>query len=267
MAREGTPATGTPVLSRSDAPARERRGPVRQLAVVLPLAATLVACLLGGWIAWEARHLPRAEELRSLLFTYRAPVGHGTWVPLWAIAPTLQTAVVTWEDPRFYHHHGIDYREIARDALSDLRAGRYARGGSTITQQVAKNLFVGPEKTLRRKLREAILARRLERTLSKDEILAVYLNVAEWGDGIVGAEAASLRYFGKPAARLDWAEAALLAGILPSPRRWNPCRDPEQAGEARHAVLAKLLEYGELRPDEYAAADAAAVEPCAVDRS
>lgn len=266
MAREGTAAAGSPVLSRRRPTALASDCAVRRGLAALLLAVALAACAFGGWVAWEARDLPRADQLRSLLFSSRAPSGRGTWMPLWAIAPQLQTAVVAWEDPRFYHHDGINYREIARDAVSNLRAGRYARGGSTITQQVVKNLFVGPERTLRRKLREAILARRLERALSKDEILTVYLNVAEWGDGIVGAEAASLRYFGKPAARLDWAEAALLAGILPSPRSWNPCRDPERARTARQAVLAKLLEYGELRPAEYAAAAATAVPPCTMDR-
>ena len=267
MAREGSAAARPQVLNRPDAAAPGRRGPVRRLASALLLATTLAVFVLAGWAAWEAHRLPRAGELRGLLFSSRAPLGRGTWVPLWAIAPELQTAVITWEDPRFYHHRGINYREIARDAWADLRAGSFIRGGSTITQQVAKNLFVGPQKTLSRKLREAILATRLERALTKDEILGVYLNVAEWGDGIVGAEAASLRYFRKPAARLDWAEAAMLAGILPSPHRWNPCRDPERAREKRHAVLAKLLGYGALRPDEYAAADAKAVAACAVDQS
>jgi membrane peptidoglycan carboxypeptidase len=146
------------------------------------------------------------------------------------------------------------------DSLFDnLREGRYARGASTITQQVVRNRLLGLEKTLRRKVRELILARRLERVMTKDQILTVYLDVAEWGDGIAGTEAASRRYVGKSAARLDWPEAALLAGILPSPRTRNPCVNATGAREARHSVLAKLLEYGHLTQDEFRRADDALV--------
>ena len=221
-------------------------------------AAAIFAALLAiGWVAWEANRLPSSDEVRSQLFAHRALQGQGTWMPLWAMAPTLQTAVVAWEDPPFFAHSGLNYREIGRATVINLREGRYARGASTITQQVAKNLFVGPEKNLRRKLREAILARRIERALTKDEILTVYLNIAEWGDGIVGAEAASWRYFGKPAADLDWAEAALLAGILPNPREWNPCDDPARALQQRHAVLTELLAAGLIGADDFRTADAA----------
>jgi membrane peptidoglycan carboxypeptidase len=221
-----------------------------------------VALLAGGWLAWEARSLPRADQLRSQLLAHRAPLGQGTWLPLWAIASTVQTAVVAWEDPAFFFHSGLNYREIARAIAINLRAGRYERGASTITQQVVKNLLLSPEKTLRRKVREAILARRLERALTKDEILTVYLNVAEWGDGIVGVEAASRRYFGKSAARLDWSEAALLAGILPNPRKWNPCVNPARARRARQAVLTELLATRQLQPEEFRTADTAPIAPC-----
>ena len=212
-----------------------------KLAVLVASAVVLTT----GWLAWESWGLPGTEEIRDKLFTQRAPMGQGTWVPLWAISPKLQSAVVLWEDPAFYHHSGLDYSEIARAVWTDLRTVSYRRGASTITQQVAKNLFLGPEKTLRRKVREAILAGRLERALPKDDILTVYLNIAEWGDGIVGAEAASRRYFDKSASDLNWTEAALLAGILPNPRKWNPCKDPARAVKQRHAVLTKLLEHPE----------------------
>lgn len=131
------------------------------------------------------------------------------------------------------------------------------RGGSTITQQVAKNLFLSPEKTLRRKVREALLAWQLERTLTKQQILEIYLNIADWGDGITGAEAASRLYFAKSAEGLTWTEAALLAGMLPNPHRITPFRAPEQALQQRHQVLLKLLFYQELSPEEFHEADAA----------
>lgn len=228
----------------------------------IAVVAASVTLLAAAWLAWEAWSLPGTDQIRGQLFTQRAPRGQGTWVPLWAISSNLQTAVVLWEDPSFFHHSGLDYSEIARAAWIDLRAGSYRRGASTITQQVAKNIFIGPEKTLRRKVREAILAGRLERALSKEEILTVYLNIAEWGEGIVGAEAASRRYFAKAASDLNWAEAALLAGMLPNPREWNPCRDPARAVQARHAVLTKLLRTQSLTQQEFEAADSAPSAGC-----
>jgi membrane peptidoglycan carboxypeptidase len=227
---------------------------------VLLAAAAVLA--VPAWLAWEARQLPRAEQLREALFTRRDPLARGTWMPLWAMADTLQAAVLAWEDPAFYHHGALNYPEIVRAAWIDLRAGKFERGASTITQQVIKNQFLGPQKTLRRKLREAILAHRLEQVLTKDEILTVYLNIADWGEGIVGAEAASRRYFGKAAAQLDWSEAALLAGILPNPRKTNPCSDPSRARQARHAVLAKLLGLGQLSQEDFRKAEAESVGTC-----
>jgi membrane peptidoglycan carboxypeptidase len=223
------------------------------------LAAVLTT---AGWIAMEATSLPPTDQIRGQLFAHRAPLGQGTWMPLWAMSQPLQTTVVAWEDPPFFGHQGLNYHEIARAAVINLRAGGYERGASTITQQVAKNLFVGPEKTLRRKVREAIVARRIEQALTKDEILTVYLNIAEWGDGIVGAEAAAWRYFGKPASDLDWSEAALLAGILPNPRDWNPCADPGRALRQRHAVLVELHAAGLIAADEFRSADAVEAAPC-----
>ncbi len=217
----------------------------------LAAVAGAALLLLGGVAYQESRELPTAAELRSQLWTRYVPKGRSTWAPLWAMSPKLRTAVVIWEDPRFYHHHGFDFAEIRRAFLEDVRAGRYRRGGSTITQQVAKNLFLSPEKTLRRKFKEAILAWRLERALSKDEILEIYLNVAQWGDGVAGAEAASRLYFAKSAADLSWAEAALLAGILPNPHRFSPVRAPEEALRLRQAVLLKLLANGHVTPEEY----------------
>ena len=228
----------------------------------LAVVAGSVALIAAGWLAWEAWNLPSTNEIRGQLFTQHAPRGEGTWVPLWAISSNLQTAVVLWEDPSFFHHSGLDYAEIARAAWIDLRSASYRRGASTITQQVGKNIFLGPEKTLRRKVREAILAGRIERALSKEEILTVYLNIAEWGDGIVGAEAASRRYFAKSASDLNWAEAAMLAGILPSPRDWSPCNDPERAVRARHGVLTKLVSIEALSLQEFEVANAAPSGGC-----
>lgn len=204
----------------------------------------------AAFLLWLSHELPSEKDLRSHLWARHVPAAQFTWVPLWAISPKLQSAVVIWEDPLFYHHSGFNYAEIWSALKQDLRAGAYKRGGSTITQQVAKNLFLGPRKSLVRKLREAILARRLERALSKDEILEIYLNIAEWGDGVQGAEAASRRYFQKSAADLTWGEAALLAGILPNPLRWNPHIAPSQSARVQRKVLMKLCLNGDIEVEE-----------------
>jgi len=230
-----------------------------KILVCVALSLGFLFLLLAGVVLWESRDLPGAGEIRSQLWSRYHPNGQATWMPLWAISPRLQTAVVTWEDPRFYFHRGFDYPEIWRAFLEDLRVGAYRRGGSTIPQQVAKNLFLSPERTLRRKLREAILTWRLERALSKDEILEIYLNIAEWGDGIVGAEAASRAYFGKSAEELTWPEAALLAAILPNPHRFNPFRAPQEAKRRRQLALMALVQNEDMTLEEFRQAIAA---PC-----
>lgn len=225
------------------------------------VAGVALAVVAGGQLLWEVHRLPSVDELPQRLAARTAAAPHSTWVPLWTISPRLQTAVVVWEDPAFYHHSGVSLEGIRRALMEDVRRGEYTRGGSTITQQVAKNLFLSKEKTWRRKFDEAILAWRLERRLSKNQILEIYLNIAEWGEGILGAEAASRFYLGKSAAELTWAEAALLAGILPNPYHNNPLLDPYSAGRLRHRLLAKLLEEGALSPEEFQQADASPLLP------
>src|SRR5262249_44626436 len=144
------------------------------------------------------------------------------WVPLGRISPSLRNAVLAAEDNRFYYHHGVEWGLIKEAMKDNLRAGKNVRGASTITQQLAKNLYLSPRKSYVRKLRELLFTWRLERSLTKDRIFEIYLNVAEWGDGIFGAEAASQVYFHKPAADLDEEEAVALTAVLPSPLRHNP---------------------------------------------
>ncbi len=146
------------------------------------------------------------------------------WMPLSRISPHLQRAVIIAEDASFYHHHGFDWEGIRDAASRNWDQGDVRRGGSTITQQLAKNLYLSPEKNYLRKIHEAIITRVLEKRLTKRRILELYLNVVEWGDGIYGAEAAARHHFGKLAQDLDRDEAALLAAILPSPRRYDPLR-------------------------------------------
>jgi len=146
------------------------------------------------------------------------------WTPLARISPNLQKAVLMAEDASFYQHYGFDWEGLQEAFTRNWKKGKLQRGGSTITQQLAKNLYLSSDKTLLRKAREALLAWELERRLPKQRILELYLNVAEWGHGIFGAEAAASRHFGKSAAELTEDEAALLAAMLPSPRRYDPIR-------------------------------------------
>lgn len=149
---------------------------------------------------------------------------HWTWVPLRQISTNLQRAVIVAEDASFFSHEGFDWEGIRDAALDNLEAGTMKRGGSTITQQLAKNLYLSSERSLFRKAHEALITRVLERDLTKERILELYLNVAEWGRGIYGAEAAAQHHFGKSAAELTATEAAWLAAMLPSPQRYDPLR-------------------------------------------
>ena len=145
-----------------------------------------------------------------------------TWVPLERISKHLRRAVVVAEDSTFWEHEGFDIDGMRTAMERNIAKGRFAAGGSTITQQLAKNLYFTPEKSLTRKAQEAIVAWRLEQNLSKDRILELYLNVVEWGDGTFGAEAAARRYFKTSAANLTPAQAATLAAMLPAPLLRKP---------------------------------------------
>ena len=146
------------------------------------------------------------------------------WVPLTRISPYLQRAVVVAEDASFYHHPGFDWEGFKEALTRNWQRGELRRGGSTITQQLAKNLYLSSEKNLLRKAHEALLTWSLEQRLTKKRVLEIYLNVVEWGDGVFGAEAASRHHFGKSAEDLTLEEAAMLAAMLPSPRQYDPIR-------------------------------------------
>ncbi len=147
-----------------------------------------------------------------------------TWVSLARISPHLQRAVIVAEDASFYSHEGFDWEGIRDAALRNVEKGQLRRGGSTISQQLAKNLYLSSDKTLLRKANEALIAQALERHLSKKRILELYLNVVEWGRGVYGAEAAAQHHFGKSVLDVTPEEAALLAAILPAPRSYDPLR-------------------------------------------
>ena len=190
-------------------------------------------------------------RLRSDCRTFGQP---DRYVPLQDLAPVMQRMVVIGEDSRFRTHHGLDFDEIRAAAGLDAGAGLWGttralwrhrdrvRGASTITQQLAKNLYLSPSRSPLRKLKEAVTAVRLELALSKDRILELYLNSAEWGPGIWGVEAASESYFGVPGSRLTAEQAAALAATLPFPRTSNPVFRPSRMEARQRLILARF--YG-----------------------
>jgi monofunctional biosynthetic peptidoglycan transglycosylase len=162
------------------------------------------------------------------------------WVPYARMSANLRRAVLAAEDDAFFAHDGIDMAQIRQSIEMDLTRGRAIRGGSTITQQLAKNLYLSPSRNPLRKLRELLIARRLEAELSKTRILELYLNVIEWGDGIWGAEAASRSYFQTPAASLSREQAALLAGAIVNPRVLNPRHPTGRLLRRQRIILARM---------------------------
>jgi len=176
-----------------------------------------------------ARQNPTSTALIDHRLTMASKQGHPpskrwTWIPLTRISLHLQRAVIAAEDASFFSHEGFDWQGIKDAAIENLESGEMKRGGSTITQQLAKNLYLSSKRSLLRKAREALITRSLEHHLTKGRILELYLNVAEWGNGVYGAEAAARHHFGKPATELTQDEAAWLAAILPSPLRYDPLR-------------------------------------------
>ncbi|MCC7124261.1 MAG: monofunctional biosynthetic peptidoglycan transglycosylase [Acidobacteria bacterium] len=162
------------------------------------------------------------------------------WVPYARISPHLKRAVVVTEDAAFFDHDGIDLDEVKASFERNWEDGRFTRGASTITQQLAKNLYLSPTRNPMRKFRELLITRRLEASLSKRRILEIYLNMIEWGDGIFGCEAASRAYFGKRASDLTREEAALLAGAIINPRTHNPGRPTTRLLRRQQIVLRRM---------------------------
>lgn len=179
----------------------------------------------------------RAREARA---RGQQPRRFQIWVRYGAISRDLVRAVLVAEDDAFWQHDGVDYEQLQESLQTDWARGRLLRGGSTITQQLAKNLYLSPSKNPIRKLRELIIARRLEAELKKSRILEIYLNVIEWGDGVYGAEAAARTYFHKPAIDLTPSEAALLAAVIINPRVLNPSRPTARIVRRQQLILRRM---------------------------
>jgi len=196
----------------------------------------------------------RAREARS---RGRTPRRLQRWMPYGRISPNLTRAVLVAEDARFWRHDGVDYEELRESMEVNIERREFTRGASTITQQLAKNLYLSPSKNPIRKVRELLIARRLEAELDKRRILELYLNVVEWGDGIYGAEAAARAHFGKSAFQLGPAESGLLAAALVNPRLLNPGRPSARLLNRQQLILRRM---GVVVSPPATAAEAAAPE-------
>ncbi|MEJ2041234.1 MAG: transglycosylase domain-containing protein, partial [Desulfosarcinaceae bacterium] len=175
-------------------------------------------------------------------------------VPLEQIPLQLQQAFIAAEDSRFYEHHGFDVFSIVRAAIKNLKAGAIVQGGSTITQQVTKSFLLTPERSYERKIKEAILAYRIDKAFSKQDILYLYLNQIYLGHGAYGVEAAAENYFGKSVSELNLAECAILAGLPQAPSRYSPFHYPERATQRQIYVLTRMVEEGYITQVEASSA-------------
>ncbi len=195
----------------------------------------------------------RILAVNGQLIANRGMTG-GEAVGLHEMSPHIPKAVMAIEDRRFYSHFGIDPIGLARAMVANLTTGRFHQGGSTLTQQLAKNLFLKPDRTIERKVQEVLMAFWLEHTYSKDQILEMYLNRVYFGSGSYGVEAASRRYFGKSARDVSLSEAALLAGLLKAPSRLSPARDPQAAERRAQLVLAAMRDENMIGDKDLATA-------------
>lgn len=199
--------------------------------VITVLVSLLISSIAYYFIFPDVSLLKKENPGKTSFMEYRekdwARAGKKTkirqiWTTLPQISPYLIKAVLIGEDDKFWRHEGFDFEAMQKAVEKDIRQKKFKFGGSTISQQLAKNLYLTPSKNPVRKLKEAVLTWRIENRLSKKRILELYLNVAEWGEGIFGIEAASRHYYGKSASALGPEEAAKLASVLPNPRRFNP---------------------------------------------
>jgi penicillin-binding protein 1A len=248
----------------ADARPPKRRRWLRLFLMLVGIVSLVVASAVGVAALWAFTILPRSLPSVTALETLQPFQGTKVYddndelltelhverrifVPLAHVPQTLRDAVIATEDRRFYSHFGVDPIGIARAVWQNYRRGRIVEGGSTITQQLTKVLFLTPDKSLERKLKEAALALELERRYSKDRILEMYMNQVYFGNGAYGVEAASRTYFGKSVTELGLQEAALLAGLPRAPSTYSPFEHPEAARRRREVVLRRLVEYGTLK--------------------
>src|SRR5678815_4688194 len=216
--------------------------------VALPLA--LVAAILAFYAVWaQTFDLKRVGTMpeRNTVFDVNGKIysrlagANRLKISLKEVSPLFIQALLVREDTRFYEHSGIDWRGVARALYRDIKSGSTREGASSITQQLARNSLPLGGRTVSRKLLEAMVALRIERELTKDQILELYVNRIYFGSGCYGVETASQSYFGKNASKLDLSESALLAGLIRSPNRFSPLKNPEGAAIQRNSVLDRMV--------------------------
>jgi len=217
--------------------------------LLLALAGFLIYLLWPYSVLELKTHNPRTTSLIELRkkearAAHRRMKPEMVWKSSSQISPNLAHAILLAEDDTFYQHHGFDYEQIRIALAENIVKQKFAYGGSTITQQLARTLYLRPRKSILRKAKEAVLTLYLEHTLSKKRILELYLNVVEWGPGIFGAEAASQYYFSKPALELTPDEAVAMASILPSPRRWSPFSEKAFMARRRTQLTDRMQKAG-----------------------
>ena len=201
------------------------------ISITLILALTYFIADVGRYFIYpNVANLKKNCPRKTAFMEYREKIWKekgikkkitNTWVPLSSISPYVMKAVIIAEDDKFWSHDGFDFEAMQKALEKDIKKKKFKAGGSTISQQLAKNLYLSPAKNPVRKIKEAILTWRLERQLSKRRIMELYLNVVEWGDGVFGIEAAARKHYGKSAAGLTAREAAELAAVIPNPRRYK----------------------------------------------
>jgi penicillin-binding protein 1A len=257
-------------MDRSSGPPKPplwRRRWFRRVLIGIGGLTLLGVLVVGAAALWAFTILPRSLPSVSALETLQPIQGTKIYddndeaitelhverrilVPLSQIPQSLRDAILATEDRRFYSHWGIDPIGVARAIIQNYRRGRIVEGGSTITQQLTKVLFLTPDKSLERKLKEAVLALELERRYSKDRILEMYLNQVYFGQGSYGVEAAARTYFGKGVSELTVRESALIAGLPRAPTNYSPFDRPEAAKRRREVVLRRLVEFGSIKDEE-----------------
>src|SRR5512136_644507 len=224
----------------------------------LTLSLVLFSCLLCYLLIPNPSKLKKENPKKTALMEYREKASkekrksyriYQVWTPFSKISPNLVKAVLIAEDDKFWKHEGFDYEAIQKAIEKDLKAKKFKFGGSTITQQLARNLYLSPEKSLIRKISEAVITWRMEKVLPKKRILELYLNVVEWGEGIFGVEAASRHYFGKSCSDLTPEEAARLASVLPNPRKYNPVGDQRYVMNRSNLIYSIMIQRGIVIPE------------------
>jgi monofunctional biosynthetic peptidoglycan transglycosylase len=231
----------------------------RIISIILVLILTYFVVDVGRYFVYpDVASLKKSCPQKTAFMKYREKVWQekgvkrkitNIWAPLSRVSPYVMRAVIIAEDDKFWSHEGFDFEAMQKALEKDIKKKKFKAGGSTISQQLAKNLYLSPSKNPIRKLKEAILTWRLERNLSKRRIMELYLNVAEWGDGIYGIEAAARKHYGKSAAGLTAREAAVLAAVIPNPRRYRTDGTSRYVGNQSERIYQIMVRRGIVIPE------------------